>query len=544
MSKGNGTPEPFSREQVKAVQGLASRGEPQRLVALLALLGRQEPTDRALAQLAALLRRANVVAEPRIETLNSNLAEVELAFASRWRRLWAKKVVRAGWSSALKVAAVLNVVAAIIAISAVVIHSGSPKMDGDLTVAVAPFTVAGGDSEIGADVARAAETTLRQRFRELEKAVPVDAAPLRTDTRGPGDVEPVADMGAAKRAEHAERIAEELGADIVIYGSIRFARGRTHLATELFVRSRALPDAPELSGAFPVSAGVTFRVGQDGRAVRALLAGSVIEEARWVGALSLGLGWYQLRRLPEAKSYLRLAQRSARARSPAAIALLELISANIAGVDGDLAAADQAYRRSLTAVPGNARATFGLAEIAYQRARGRCERGRIQPAGIRTALRRFSAAANRSSDPTVRARARLGEAKALTCLSEAGMEDRYADAQRALDVVIEAFNRGDDRLQEEASEAHGLRGLIYLVPRLGTDRDGRLRRAASEYQTAKTLALTDQRESVLSAQRSHVLALLGDVRSARKEYAHAMELDAEIATRIGPPREASPRMTP
>ena len=328
-----------------------------------------------------------------------------------------------------------------------------------------------------------------------------------------------------------QALCNKARADIVVAGRLINGGGRTTIIPELFIAERKLGGAQEIGGYHQLASVIRNGDPDSNPVLRRALRDQLLARTRGIAHLLVGLGFYDQRRFPQAADAFRAAQQDW--PDPDGRKLLELLLGNTAGKQGRYDRAQQHYQRALAAAPGYGRAQLGLAELTYQRARGACERGKANAAGLRVALRRYQDVLHAVQQPEadLPAKTAFGLGRTYLCLSQAEVADDWAQAETQFRVVISEFNRGNQRLQQLAAEAYAGLGLALLPPRGASDADVKYRQAAGAYQQAIQLSLDPERQGVFFGTLGYIDQRLGDAAHACDSYQRAAALDPHHAGR-------------
>jgi tetratricopeptide (TPR) repeat protein len=210
--------------------------------------------------------------------------------------------------------------------------------------------------------------------------------------------------------------------------------------------------------------------------------------------------------------------------------------------------AERWFREALALNPSYGRARMGLAEVAFQRAKGSCERDdpSVDAAGLSHALEEYRAAGTATDDPggavAALARARVGMARIYACMGQAGIGgDSWTAAEAEAAAVISAYEAGDQLLSELAAEAHAVRALTRLPFEGDPDRATALQRAEEDLKAAVSLAKYVGRRAAYRAELARVLSMQeGKTNEAREQYEQAIfeEPDADDRARYERARDA------
>ncbi len=355
------------------------------------------------------------------------------------------------------------------------------RMSGDLNIAIAPFTSHGFPSSDGLQLARATAEVLQSKAQRLDR-------PLNIEVRGPDDVGMVTGHGATDQAKSAHELASKIDADIVVYGEITVAPEGTSIEPAFYLNIEKLPWASSLSGRYGYGGKITEPYSIDvNPQARAEIRDQLIYRTDAYTSVFVGVGYYLKHQLRPATRYFKRALASHPDGSTAS--LLKLLLGNVADQGGDHVAAKRYYTAALRDRVTRARAEFGLGEVLYESARGRCERGHVSPPLLWKAR---SAFAPEVTDPSLTAKAYFGLGQVDLCLSASRTANRWRLAQAEFATVVHAYGPRAANLRDDTAEAHAGIGLCKLVlekaPQAYVD-------ARAEYTAAAALTTIASRRS-------------------------------------------------
>lgn len=509
---------------------------------LLSLLGEPKLSSGARDRLRLRLQSQGIHADPPIEGIRR-----KDPVALTWEPVPPGARVRTRWRRASSTVRFLAGLVAFVSGFAGLVVLAAPalraptKMNGDLNVVVAEFGAdnqTGQATDEGALLATSFEDRVAAALRSLNRGRFRGPADFDIETLGP-DAVGVIKGSKTERSRKVAEIARARNADIVIYGTLTITRTRSSLQPEFYVSEDLSLDAPEIAGEFSLFPPLTVssNVGRS-RVAGARLRKLLLARARLVASIALALGWYQEREYEPASSLFSWARQRAGV-SARAKATLDVLLGNTAQRLGRFLEAKRWYQRALVIAPEYSRAWFGLAEFRLGRSvRRGCERGVADTAGVRRAVYLYERARRARYQParsTIQARISLGLGRALVCLSRAGA-DGGDKAFLYLRRVIADYDAGDDRLQEEAAEAHGLLAFLFL-PESGALRNRRAKLLAAELEYLRAVELVDSttREAVFWARLADVRDKLGRPGAARDAFRRALLADRARALAATPP---------
>jgi tetratricopeptide (TPR) repeat protein len=450
---------------------------------------------------------------------------------------WGTRLKRGGWRSWKALVAVLSLTGTVVGLYAFVEERTSdpppPKpLSGDLNVAVAPFAVGDGGAPAsqGERLAEAVRGTLAEQLKAQRERTDVTfrVAP-------PPELDPLEGASEGERAAAAERVAARLQADIVVYGTVRDDPDETVVTPSFYLSPRSLGDAAELVGGHRLGAPLVVRGSLAGSvAARVELRQLLAARTRTLSEFVVGFSHFARQDFGKAERWFERAEQASETAGGDAGEVVHLFLGHAAGRSGNFAAAEDAYSAALRVAPEYARARFGIAEVRFQRAHGGCRRGQIDEAGVREAIRGYAEAESGREQPygaLLRVRARFARGRALLCLSQAGLGPYWGEAEALLREVVRAYDRGEDRLRDEASEALGNIALIQLPGRGDTAPEEELRTAAASYERALSLSRDPDRQAVFWSMLGFIHGRLGDQPAAERAYRRAIALDPDADDR-------------
>ena len=404
----------------------------------------------------------------------------------------------------------VGLTASAIGIYEFVIDPELPPMAGDFNIAVADF--AAGATDEGGTKQTEASALARSVFETLDAELS-DLDGFQIETRAPADTGELAGRTSADRARSAEALAERVNADVVVYGTLS-ADGRT-FEPEFFLSERKLIGAEELVGQYQL--GTALDSPADiavNPAARLRLRERLIARAQALAEFVIGLSYFSIHDDDSAEPHLVAAVETAGWADADGKEIAHLFLGTVAGRLRNYDEARSAYERALELNPDYSRAMYGLAEVRFQEARGTCEAGDVDEAGLRAALEGYRAALEAADQPPladIPAKVHFGQARVFWCLSQAVVEDRWADSEREYQAVIDEYERGNERLTELAAESHAGLGLVNLP--LGDDPDpaAEYRQAAASYAEAMALTTQEDRRDVFADNLEFICGRLAEL---------------------------------
>lgn len=382
------------------------------------------------------------------------------------------------------------------------------QIGGDFNVAVAKFSAT--DQNSGASLSEAL-------FDQIAITLD-DVTDVNIEVAGPDEVGDLAGDTPESRAEAAADLADRVGADVVVYGTLEILEGLSNLSAEFYLSSRGLTGAEELAGVYPldsVQLATTDPIALSQAASR-FLEPKIIA----LTELAIGLSHYQLNEYAEAEELFAEAEASwpsSAGRINGREVVLSLLG-NVSGLQNDLDAADDYYTQALDLDPEYSQARFGAAEMRFLRSMGSLcgGTGEADVAGLEDAIRQFEELIDLPAPPLAfhPERARLEIGRIYACLTQNGV-DRRDEAREIIEAVIADIS-GETRLRDLEAEAHFALGAYHLLNR---DRPA----ALAEFNTAVETTVNPIRKSGFYLSLAEIHLCLLDQSDLAETYLRAAE---------------------
>lgn len=339
-------------------------------------------------------------------------------------------------------------------------------------------------------------------------------------------------------------LAEEIGADIIVYGSLRLTADATHLQPRFYISRNPLPDAEELAGDYLLGPEIVSV--DDYSRSSATYDDLVTRLTGRVAGLSdtvAGLSQYRRDEFPAAAESFAKAEANKSWVGTQGKEIMLLFGGFNAAKQHEWSTADRYFTLAEGLDRTRARAELGRAEVLFEQAGAQqeCTYDAVNLGALHDALTAFqTAAADTASPPlaNIQPKARYGIGQVEVCLSQSGREDHWTDAETQFKSVIADYDAGNANLKNLAAESHAVLGFLEQPWAGETDPSviqAAYTRAANEYSQA--LALGEESHPVRRAFFAWSLGIaqerLGAFGKAEEAYslaANVPELDA--ATRL------------
>jgi tetratricopeptide (TPR) repeat protein len=404
-----------------------------------------------------------------------------------------------------------------------------PKMTGDLNIAVAEFGQRDGPDRVApSDPATELATSIAERMQQELGQL---ASTFDIQVRPPAETGRIDGPTPVDRARQARQLASRHHANVVVYGLLAASAAQTSIVPEFYVDTSLVPNAEELAGDYQL--GSSLEVAGDptrNRVLRQQLRQQVIERAQVLVQFTIGLGYYAANQFPAAERAFRQAERLQAWDERDGKEILYLFLGNVAGKRRRHVEAKERYEEALRINREYARAQVGLAEIRFHQASGGggCEQRLVDPAGLQQAAAAFQQAQVARERPAlsdIDVKIAFGQGRLYSCLSQAGLADRWRDAEARFLSVVAAYRGGNQRVRQLAAESYAGLGLVHLPSRGEPNAKAKYLRAADDYQQAISLANDRTRQGVFYGMLGHIRTRLRDLQGARVAYEAAARLD-------------------
>lgn len=406
-----------------------------------------------------------------------------------------------------------------------------PPMTGDFRIAVAEFSEINEQGQVVAS--DDGLVFAREVYEGIDSAVnDLREAGFDIPVRPPEQTGRVGGTNAVQRAENAAGLAEDHGADLVVYGYLNQQGSGTGMVLEVYLSERLLQLAEEISGSHGwASLGVPQDINTNAPA-RRLLRDSLESNTRVLTQVIIGIGYYELDHFAEAERYLleaeAIAQQSASQGDPVdreIQKLVLLLLGSTAAQRKDFTRAEAYFQDALKMDPNFARAQLGTANtLALSQISGGCLPERTNPEILADAEQAFLRLRSRPLTPgsDIAPKIALGLARVYICMGISGSADRWEDAGQEYAFILAEYERGNTRLRDMAAEAHADLGLIEIVSSATVTPSDQLR-AVDEYNQAIAISPHPDRRAVFYTSLANTHLLIGACEQAQESLLQAEE---------------------
>jgi len=397
-----------------------------------------------------------------------------------------------------------------------VVDVGLGPMEGSFNVAVAEFATVGDGDETTA-------RSLSASVHEQVESTLQDSDALGLAVADPETIGSIEGATPEERAEAARRVADQVNAHVVLYGTLDLGDGVSRLAPEMYLSPAGLSAATELSGGY--SLGSLERGTTDPIALTIAATEFLEPKVAALAPLFVGLAQYQLNDFAAAESLFVEAEEDwpTTGEANGREAVLNILG-HATGLQKKLDEAEGYYLDALEIDPEFARSRFGIAEVQFQRARGPKCGGTDAPADvplIEDALAQFQEVTRLEAPPLsfLPARAQVARGRILLCMAFYGA-DTLGEARTELETVI-AEHGANERLRDLMAVARANLARVHVGLR---DHEA----AVEEYRLAIELTFDD-------ARRAAFHGAIGDLLNCRLDEPGLAEQEYEIAASLVDP---------
>lgn len=362
------------------------------------------------------------------------------------------------------------------------------KMSGDFRVAIANFSTGNNvNSDLGYDIAQ-------NSYERIEKLIDdYNTTDLIITVWGPALVGEIKGKDNVERVEEAERLADEIGADVIVYGTIEQDSNFLHIIPEFYISSKNFYEAEEILGQHYFGSPIDIS-SYDDISDRVLLTNKMTSRLTGLSKIVIGLAYYLIDDFENAKSVFISANQIVGWGERDGKHILYLLIGNSAIKNNQLDIADEYYGKALEIHPDYSRALLGKANVLYRKSLLPIEASE-NPADldidlIERAVELIDKADKSTNKPvgsdiSPKIHFELGQINFM--LAYSGYLPDYSSATDEFTIVISEYGDGrNPRIQERAAEAHARLGLIYRI-------QNRKDEAIAEYEMAIELSRNPDR---------------------------------------------------
>ena len=373
------------------------------------------------------------------------------------------------------------------------------KMSGDFRIAIAEFTVEDSivPKSFGMDLAEGMYQRLQQ---ETDKFTTVSVT-----IWGPKQVRKAGEITGTTLTEKAisvEQIAQDIGANILVYGDIEAVSSRWIVQPRFYISEEGFYEAQEIIGQHNVGKPIEL-LGQDNTASRFEFSDELTRRIQLLSQLTIGIIYFSIQEYEQSLRVLLQAEEIDGLNKNDGLQVLHLLIGNAAGKRNEIAGgesryldvAETNYQKALRLDSEYSRAYIGLASVQYNRALySEKPNAELLNKAIELYLKALDAK-NQPDLADISTKAHFGLGQSLMVLALIGEDATFLSSISEFERVINDYNEGDNpRVRVLAGEAHARLGRIYLEIDMQMD-------ALAEYEAATDLLIDYPQRQELYEQR-------------------------------------------
>lgn len=408
-----------------------------------------------------------------------------------------------------------------------IFHSKSNRMSGEWNVAVAGFTNLDTDLR-RADVNLIGDVFSNRFIQEMEGLG--NNANLVVQVWGPEKVKLISGDDGEKRASEAEKLANEINADMIIYGSIQQIDDSYVLQPEFYVRAENYYEADELIGQHRFGGPISILATRDTLPSQVQLNIELARRSKILALVARGLSLYLLSAYDQASEFFTQANQDELWPNLMGRETIYLFQANADIKQQQLEPAKLALEQAIKINPDYGRGYIGLGIVNYLHASASGDQLSFNPdrQDLAQAKRFFEQALliadTQPASAEIPSKAAFGLGQIYLTNWFLGNESHDQAVDGFNKVIAEYADGAKPQLQELASESHARLAVIYR-------QDGQLDPAMAEFQQALNLSTLPARKGLYHASIGALYRQKGDTQQAEDSsnqsiiaYQKALEL--------------------
>jgi tetratricopeptide (TPR) repeat protein len=357
------------------------------------------------------------------------------------------------------------------------------KMTGDFRIAVAGFAEKGVNmqSHLGYELADSVKLHLNENLTEIKPG-------LIITVWGPDRVGVIYGDTAEARAVEAERIAQRIHADMIVYGLIETnGQGEYTVTPEFYISAENYYEASEITGEHDL--GTSFQiVSSSNPALRYEFGEQMYTRSKALSIISVGLAYFAIHDYQKALDIFRSAENIDGWQDRQGKQVLYAMIGYAAGKAAKYDLANTALNKAIEIDPNYTRPYIGMANLAYIQALAPFDKSKdpkdIDLKSLEDCFRYLNMAEQAPKKPPladIETKIHFSRGQCYWLKTYSAQLPTFDLAVSEFDKVITAYDDGSNpRIQELAGESYARLGLIY-------DLSGYKELAGHQYQTAAEL---------------------------------------------------------
>ncbi|MBI5964044.1 MAG: hypothetical protein HY863_11255 [Chloroflexi bacterium] len=395
----------------------------------------------------------------------------------------------------------------------------TPKMSGEWNVAVAGF--ANLDTDLQSADVELIQNVFFNRFKQEMQDLG-DNANLVVQVRGADRFTSISGGSAEERASEAGKLANEINADMVIYGNVQQVEDGYVLQPEFYIRAENYYEAEELIGQHRFGGPISILATRDTLPSQIQLNIELTRRSKILALVTRGLSLYLIHSYDQASQFFTQANQDDLWQNSIGRESVYLFQANAAlqqqKYDQVILALDQAIKIN----PDYGRGYIGLGIVHYILASESANQISFTPDGQELRLsidfyeKALSVAGTQPSSAEIPSKAAFGMGQIYLTKWILGEDTRERSIEEFQKVLTRYADGQEPQLQELAAESHARLAVIYR-------QDDQIDTALAEFQQALRLSTSPARKGLYHASISAIYRQQGDTPQADSESSLAIE---------------------
>lgn len=383
------------------------------------------------------------------------------------------------------------------------------RMSGIFNIAVAAFDEqpTTSDAAIGTSLAQ-------ELFRQLQRNINEVNPGFTIEIWGPEQVGVIQGKDEQTRTETVARLAEEIGAHLVVYGSMEQIDSTWQLSPQFYISTAEFSEADEITGPHHLGSSLAFlRQGS----VAELIDGSqsLMARTQILTQIVIGLSYYAITDFDQAFAAFSEVTELDAWDDLEGKEVVYLLTGNAAIRNNETDLAETHYQAALDLAPDYARGYLGMAGVHYLRAlepyESSLDAAQIDASELELAVTNFDLAASAADQPplaNIEEKIHFGMGQIYLAQALAGNEPLVNQAAVEFNAVISAYNSQENQtLRQLAAESYARLGLLHRL-------SGNNVEALAAYETAVSLLYDNlERKTIYQERVDELKAILDGSRT-------------------------------
>jgi tetratricopeptide (TPR) repeat protein len=327
---------------------------------------------------------------------------------------------------------------------------------------------------------------------------------------------------AEERASEAEKVANEINADMVIYGNVQQVEDGYVLQPEFYIRADNYYEAEELIGQHRFGGPISIIATRDALPSQIQLNIELTRRAKILALVTRGLSLYLIKSYDQAFELFTQANQDDLWSISTGRESVYLFQANAALLQQQFDQARSALEQAVKINPDYGRGYIGLGIVHYVLASESASQTSFTPDGLELKQsmdfyeKALSVAETQPSSAEIPSKAAFGIGQIYLTKWILGEDTRDRSIEEFQKVITRYADGQEPQLQELASESHARLAVIYR-------QDNQIDIALAEFEQALRLSTSPARKGLYHASISAIYRQQGDMPQADSEGSLAIE---------------------